>query len=178
MTSNIHKYNIGTEFILEATRAIESFISSQQEDTIRIALSGGSSPVEVYKKLAESKVIDWSKVELYLVDERFVGADDIESNQRMIKECLVDKIDDLKGFFTFDTSKNIDEAVQSYDQLIKKMNTPLFDLVILGMGADGHTASLFPHGPELDELENMALHSISPNGVADRLSLSFPALMN
>lgn len=178
MTSNIHKYNIGTQFVVEATRAIETFIAGQKEDTIRIALSGGSSPIAVYEKLAESKLIDWSKVEIYQVDERFVPSDDVESNKKMIETHLLSKIENLKAFYAFNTSKSLEEAVTSYGERIKKLTTPLFDLVILGMGTDGHTASLFPHGPELDELETMALDSISPNGVAERLSLSFPALMN
>ncbi len=178
MTSNIHKYNIGTQFVLEATRAIETFIAEQKEDTIRIALSGGSSPTAVYEKLAESELIDWSKVEIYQVDERFVPSDDAESNMKMIEAHLLSKIENLKAIHSFDTSRPIDEAVMDYADRIKKLTTPLFDLVILGMGSDGHTASLFPHGPELDELEMMAVHSISPNGVADRLSLTFPALMN
>ena len=174
---NIYKFNIGNDFVAKATKAIEDFIVSQ-DGPLRIALSGGSSPRAVYEKLAKSTQIDWSRIELYEVDERYVPFKDRESNAKMIQESLVSRVKKLKAFHYFDTSKEIGKALELYEAKLKKLSSPLFDLVILGLGSDGHTASLFPFGPELEELEHLTLASMSPKGVAQRLSLSFPAIMN
>ncbi len=174
---NIFEFNIGSDFVAKASKAIETFIVEQNRP-LRIALSGGSSPKAIYEKLATSDQINWSQIELYLVDERYVPADDNESNAKMIQATLVSRISDLKAFHHFDTTEEIADALDDYEAKLKKLSSPLFDLVLLGLGSDGHTASLFPHGPELEEIERLVVGSISPNGVSERMSLSFPAIMN
>lgn len=175
---NIYKFNIGNDFVAKASHAIEDFIVEQGSKPLRIALSGGSSPKAIYEKLAESKSIDWSKIELFQVDERYVSEDSEDSNAKLIHESLTGKIASLKNFHTFDTSKSIKEALIDYEKRLRKLGKPLFDLVLLGFGNDGHTASLFPHGPELEEVERLVVHSKSPISPSDRLTLTYPAIMS
>lgn len=175
---NIFKYNNEADYISEATKAIEKFIMEQGKSPLRVALSGGSSPKVVYEKLAESKRIDWSDVELYQVDERFVSSDSNESNAKLIHSSLTSKTPNLKLFHTFNTSKKIEEALSDYEKELGQLKAPLFDLVLLGLGNDGHTASLFPYGPELKENERLVTESNSPQGVTKRVGLSFPAIMS
>lgn len=170
---NIYRFNIGSDFIRKASSAITDFIANHP-GKIRIALSGGSSPKAVYEKLSQNEYIDWNRIELYEVDERYVPEGSAESNARMIRESLSDKA----HLNAFDTSREIADALNVYEQKLQKLNRPYFDLVLLGLGADGHTASLFPRGPELEEVERLVVHSKSPKGVTDRLSLSFPAIMS
>ena len=161
---NIYKFNIGNDFVSKATSAIESFIENQEKDTIRIALSGGSSPKPVYEKLADSKQIDWSKVELFMVDERSDG-----SNEKMIGEALTSKLPNLKAFHPL---------TENTENELGKMNRPFFDLVILGLGSDGHTASIFPNSEAISELEALVLKTESPSGIKERLTLTFPTMLS
>lgn len=161
---NIYKFNIGNDFVSKATQAIEGFIREQGSKSLRIALSGGNSPKAVYEKLAESDEIDWGKIELYLTDER-----SDHSNEKTIKEALISRLQNLKRFYPLN---------HKIEDQLHKIPRPFFDLVILGLGADGHTASLFPHGPELEEVERFVTHSKSPAPLTDRLSLTYPALLS
>lgn len=160
---NIYKFNIGSDFATKAANAIESFIKTQEKQPVRIALSGGSSPKAVYEKLAKSD-IDWSTVELYQVDER-----SDHSNAKMIEESLTSKLKNLKVFHKFDNK---------YEAKIKKLERPFFDLVLLGLGTDGHTASIFPNSKAIEELEDLVLKTESPSGIKERMTLSFPAILS
>ena len=91
---------------------------------------------------------------------------------------LISKIPGLKAFHTMDTSKPMEKVLADYEKKILKLNRPFFDLVLLGFGKDGHTASLFPYGPELEEVEKMVVSSKSPIPPIDRISLTYPAIMN
>lgn len=161
---NLYKFNIGNDFVIKAAKAIEDFISESEKNPVRIALSGGSSPKAVYEKLAESEKIDWSKVEIFIVDERI---DD--SNRKMIEGALTSKLPNLKKFHPL-TDKTEKE--------LEKINRPFFDLVLLGLGEDGHTASIFPRSEAITELEKLILHTQSPAGVKERITLSFPAILS
>ena len=132
----------------------EYFSNLIAKNTIsHIALSGGSTPKEVFKELAEhfKNKVDWSKVQFYWGDERCVPPDDEESNYKMANEYLFSKIEfplaniqRIKG-----ENEPAEEATRYSDLLEKnlpKFNMqPQFDLVILGVGDDGHTASIFPN---------------------------------
>jgi 6-phosphogluconolactonase len=161
---NLYKFNIGNDFVSKAASAIRDFIEGQEKETVRIALSGGSSPKAIYEKLAANEKIDWSRVEIFIVDER---AD--HSNETMIKETLVSKLPNLKKFHPLTDGTEAE---------LKKLSRPFFDLVLLGLGRDGHTASIFPHSEAITELEKLVLHTESPAGVKERITLSFPALLS
>jgi len=118
-----------------------------------IALSGGSTPKEVFKQLAEhfKNEIDWSKVQFYWGDERCVLPDDEESNYKMANEYLFSKIElPLGNIHRIKGENEPVEEAKSYADLLEKSlpnigMQPQFDLVILGLGDDGHTASIFPN---------------------------------
>jgi 6-phosphogluconolactonase len=109
-----------------------------------IALSGGSTPKALYRSLAMSPLIDWKKVELFFGDERPVPPDHADSNYRMVKEALLDHVKVVAHRMPADTGD-----AEAYARLLPEV----FDLVLLGIGQDGHTASLFPGGCAVEETE-------------------------
>ncbi len=116
-----------------------------------LALSGGSSPERLYKLLASADYntkIDWKKIFFFFGDERYVHHTDKESNYRMAKEVLFDPLKiEAENIFALDTSLDPVSSASNYFNTITKFfdnNKPVFDLVLLGLGDDGHTASLFP----------------------------------
>ncbi|MGB6152509.1 MAG: 6-phosphogluconolactonase [Pricia sp.] len=138
-------------------------------DTLHVALSGGSTPKIVFDELAARKLSadDWEKVHLYWGDERCVPPDNSESNYKMTVEHLISKIEipqanvhRVKG--ENDPAKEAKRyAAVLKDKLPIVEGLPQFDLIILGMGDDGHTASIFPHEIDLwdaDPLCEVAEH--------------------
>lgn len=124
---------------------------------VHIALSGGSTPKIVFDELAENfqSDIDWSKVHLYWGDERCVPPDDDDSNFKMTEEHLLSKIDIPElNIHRIKGENGPEYEAEQYntflDTVLPKVNEiPAFDLVILGIGDDGHTASIFPHEIDL-----------------------------
>lgn len=119
-----------------------------------LSLSGGNTPKSIYQQLAVrgKERIDWQRVYMMFGDERYVGKNDPDSNYRMVSEALFSKIPIPEdNILPFDTSYELPSAAaQAYEEeLLRKMpldvhGVPIFDLILLGMGGDGHTASLFP----------------------------------
>jgi len=132
-------------------------IVAASKPEVHIALSGGSTPKIVFDELAENfqPEIDWSKVHLYWGDERCVPPDDNESNYKMTKEHLLSKIKIPElNIHRIKGENGPDYEAEQYndflDAVLPKANgIPSFDLIILGLGDDGHTASIFPHEIEL-----------------------------
>mgnify|MGYP003663957597 FL=1 len=126
---------------------------SSNEKAFHIALSGGSTPKIVFDVLAEefSNDVDWSAIHLYWGDERCVAPDDEESNYRMTVEHLISKVDiPEENIHRIKGENDPKLEAKRYGDLLEKelpkeLGLPQFDLVLLGMGDDGHTASIFPH---------------------------------
>jgi 6-phosphogluconolactonase len=119
-----------------------------------VALSGGSSPRPVYERVAVLRP-DWSRVELWLADERSVPPDDARSNYRMIRESLLDGLSRPPAHVHRIRGEAApEEAAAEYDAALEGVT---LTLVLLGIGPDGHTASLFPNAPTLDEAEHRAV---------------------
>ncbi|MDT8402098.1 MAG: 6-phosphogluconolactonase [Bacteroidales bacterium] len=124
---------------------------------LNIAVSGGATPEGIFRKLSDMKrgVINWNKVRLFWVDERCVPPDDQESNYRMVKKSLIENINmPGKNIFRIRGEAEPTAEADRYATLLSKElpllnNIPRFDLVILGLGTDGHTASIFPHNISL-----------------------------
>jgi 6-phosphogluconolactonase len=113
------------------------------DGTFRIALSGGETARACYEALAMTTAIDWSAVECFLGDERCVPADDPAANQRLVRESLLDRIAQPARFYPIDC-----DAPGDYAALLEAR--PALDIVHLGLGPDGHTASLFPGSGALE----------------------------
>lgn len=122
-----------------------------------VALSGGSTPKQLYEILSTpefSRNIDWKKVLIFWGDERFVPHNHDDSNYKMVKEALLDKIKiPKKNIFAVPVNGWPQDCAVAYEQTIKATlgRNVAFDLILLGMGDDGHTASLFPGTQILDE---------------------------
>ncbi len=150
-----------------------------------IALSGGSTPRHLHQILANSPIqqqIAWDKVHVYFGDERNVPHDHPESNYRMAMETLLSKVPIPQGqVHVIPTGcDRMQECADRYaEQLIglpQKNGMPCFDLIILGMGDDGHTASLFPDTSILDEDERSVAAVFVPKLDSWRISFTYPVL--
>ena len=139
----------------------------------RIALAGGSTPAPVYRLLAEEPLA-WEQVELFLGDERCVPPDDPASNARMVRETLLENLPQPGPRFHDlpRAAEEPEEAARAYSALLAE---PL-DLVLLGIGQDGHTASLFPDSPALGE-ERAAVVTTGPKPPNPRITLTPSVLL-
>lgn len=139
----------------QTARSFSEYLANliAKNNILHIALSGGSTPKEVFKELAIhfKNEIDWSKVQFYWGDERCVPPDDEESNYKMANEYLFSKIElPLTNIHRIKGENEPQEEAKRYADLLEKNlpevgRRPQFDLVILGLGDDGHTASIFPN---------------------------------
>ena len=166
-----------------AEQVAQALKSTSDGQTMTIALSGGSTPRRMHEILAQRPHIDWSRVHVFWGDERTVPPDHEESNFRMAKESLLDRVSIPENqIHRMAGEKDPDVAAQEYEQKIgavfgvRPPNMPRFDVVLLGMGADGHTASLFPGTDALKVHDHYAVANHVPQQNTDRLTLTFPVL--
>jgi 6-phosphogluconolactonase len=153
----------------------------------RVALAGGSTPRGLYTLLAADGFRDrfpWDRVDWYWGDERFVPHDDPRSNLRMAREAMLARAPVPARFVhPIPASGTPEEAAMSYERTLQGAYgattldpvRPLFDVVLLGLGADGHTASLFPGDPALEERRRWVV--AVPRGPEEtRITLTYPVL--
>ncbi len=168
-----------TEVILdEARQAIE------KRGCFRLALSGGNTPRPIYKGFAEEGVkLAWDKVFITFGDERCVAPDDPMSNYRMAKESLLDhaaippeNILRMRG--EIDPAEAAEEYESKLAEWAAESREPRYvhDLILLGMGDDGHTASLFPETDGLSEKERNVIANYVPKFSAYRITFTFPLI--
>ena len=145
----------------------------------RLGLAGGSTPRGLYAKLASEPCrsrIDWTRVEIFWGDERCVPPDHADSNFRMANELLISRLDIPKeSVHRIRGELGPERAAKRYaEELIAATgeDVPRFDLVLLGMGDDGHMASLFPDTPDLTAERRMVIPTVSPKSPNERVSLS------
>lgn len=146
-----------------------------------VALSGGSTPSAIYRGLAQAdarKKVDWSRVWLFWSDERCVPRDHPDSNYRMAMESGLSDLPILKeNIFPIPTEGNLDSNAKAYEAVImRKLGSASFDLVMLGMGDDGHTASLFPKTHGLHPTENLVVANFLPHKQIWRMTLTFDCI--
>jgi 6-phosphogluconolactonase len=128
----------------------------------RVALAGGSTPKAAYRLLASPGYrdrVEWARVEIFFGDERCVPPDHPESNYRMAREALLDHVPlGADHVHRVPCERTPAEAAAAYEETLRRVLGPeaRLDLVLLGMGPDGHTASLFPGTPVLDERKALA----------------------
>lgn len=165
------------EVALDFSRYLAILIAAREE--VHIALSGGSTPKIVFDELAANfqEDINWKGVHLYWGDERCVDPTDHESNYKMTVEHLISKIEIPKENIHRIKGENEPEyEAKRYSELLnenlpKSDGVPSFDLVILGMGDDGHTASIFPHEIDLWHSERYCEVAIHPDSGQKRVSI-------
>jgi 6-phosphogluconolactonase len=148
---------------------------------VRVALAGGSTPTAMYRLLATPTYrerIDWPRVEIYFGDERCVPPDHADSNYRMARAALLDHVPlAAHHVHRIPGERHPTEAAVAYEQILRRVGErPRLDLVLLGMGADGHTASLFPGTPVLDERQALAAAVYVDKLDSWRVTLTAPLL--
>lgn len=160
-----------------------------EKGAFSVALAGGSTPKDLYSLLASEKYrekISRESVFFYFGDERNVPPDDAESNYRMAKENLFDLLEiPVRNIFRWKTElKDEKSTAADYAKTLEETFDlsggafPRFDLILLGMGADGHTASLFPFTAALAENEKTAVANWAEKINAWRFTLTFPVINN
>ncbi len=158
----------------------------EAEDAFSIALSGGSTPKILFDHLAKAykDKVDWSKVKLFWGDERCVPPEDDESNYKMTKTHLLDHIEIPKeNVFRIKGEEKPHIESTRYGQLLigelpAQYQRPQFDLIILGMGEDGHTASIFPNKIELMMSADLTAVAHHPQTNQQRITLTGPVINN
>ena len=163
--------------------AAVSLVSIQQRGAFNVALAGGSTPGPVYELLAAGSDIDWQRTRIYWSDERCVPPEHAESNYRMVRETLLDRLPQEPGLVARLSSElSPEEAAQAYEQTIRETvpaeenGIPRFDMILLGMGDDGHTASLFPRSKALNEAHRLVVADYVSKFDAFRLTFTYPLL--
>lgn len=153
-----------------------------------VALSGGSTPKRLYQLLAAEPFrsqVDWSRVEVFWGDERCVSPDHPDSNYRMAREALLMHVPiPAEHIHRIEAERaDRDAAAREYEAVLARVfgvavgaEPPALDLILLGMGPDGHTASLFPHTQALDETKRWVVANHVPQLNTDRLTLTRPIL--
>ena len=175
-----------TEFVADAVRMIICE-SVGNTGSCKIALAGGTTPHALYKQLAREVVsceVPWQGVDVFFGDERDVPHDHVESNFCMAQRALLDHVPVSPGRVNPmpADSDDLDAAAERYERLIRENvsavsgDIPNFDLILLGMGGDGHTASLFPFTDALTETERLVVSHFVPVLGRNRMTFTFPLI--
>jgi 6-phosphogluconolactonase len=187
------KYYVEPDAAALARRAAQYFVEMVGEAVAsqgyaRIAMSGGSTPKAAFQLMADPSEpwrarMPWEHLDLYWVDERAVPPDDAESNYRMTREALLDHVPlHPSQIHRIQGELPPEEAAARYELELRQSfslegtDSPRFDLVALGMGPDGHTASLFPRTAALHEVGRLVTANHVPQKDAWRITLTWPAI--
>ncbi len=185
MMPRIHVYETIAEMSRDVAGELARHINLilKQSDFFSLVLTGGNTPRNLYGHLAESyrDKIPWEKVRLYWSDERFVPHDSSENNFRMAKETMLDHLPiPTENIFPMPTDHDTPaRAAEAYEKLLQsQFNTPWprFDMIILGLGNDGHIASLFSNTKALHERERWVVEGEAPSEPRQRISLTMPVI--
>lgn len=152
---------------------IVSLAGQDSNDIVSIALAGGSTPGEVYRQfLVEPRASEmpWDKLRFFLGDERWVPLDDPQSNYFMAKETFLNKRPKAISYPI--TGSDPENAAVEYEKIIKSVVGDRFDILLLGMGDDGHTASIFPHSPLLNS-NDLRLVGVAKHPTSGQIRISF-----
>ncbi len=171
-----------------AMRLVERLSEVQADGRVpSVALTGGTIADAIYQQVAALDAdgiegLDWSRVDFFWGDERYVPADSEDRNDRSVGLDLLDKVGvDPARVHAMPASDeahpDLDAAAEAYARAVHEHGTGSFDLVLLGLGPDGHVASLFPGFPQLDRHDAIALGvTDSPKPPPERITLTFDAL--
>jgi len=189
------KYYVEPDPAATARRAAQYFVEMAEEAVAahgraRIAISGGSTPKAAFALLADSNEpfryrMPWDNLDLFWVDERTVPPDQPDSNFRMTRETLLDhvplkpeQIHRMQGELAPQDAANQYESELRSSFRLEDSDLPRFDLIALGMGDDGHTASLFPHTAALHEKSRLVVANQVPQKDTWRITLTWKVINN
>lgn len=174
---NVLLESFATFLIRSANEAIE------EKDSFNLCLSGGNSPKKLYSLLASEtyrNLIPWYKVHFFFSDERYVAADSLESNALMAKTLMLQPLGiPLENIHVIDTSLSPQQAANAYQKELEKYfqrSGIEFDLILLGLGGDGHTASLFPFSSILSDEQPAVKMDFIKKMSAFRITLNAPLI--
>ena len=182
-----HIYPSPDAVVQHAARTLEEVLRDAGDRKVFIALSGGSTPVLLYRLLASpGKRIPWERLEVFFGDERGVPPDHSDSNYRVAREELLSRVpippDQVHRMPA--SEPDLKAAALAYEAEIRRIvpdgpvGEPAFDLVWLGMGDDGHTASLFPGSPALADTEDLVAANPVKGLPAPRMTFTLPLINN
>lgn len=162
------------------------FVLLGQNAKINIALSGGTTPAAIFELLAKNYFdkIDWQMINLFWVDERCVPSTHFDNNFGMTKKTLLDHIQiPSENIHRIYCEENIRDEIDRYSEEINlivpvKNDLPRFDLIFLGLGSDGHTASIFPDQVDLMKHNDVCALSIHPESKQKRVTLTGRVINN
>ncbi|MCF6173515.1 MAG: 6-phosphogluconolactonase [Campylobacteraceae bacterium] len=180
---NFHKFANPDELASNLAQEICKILSQKidKKGKATLVLSGGNTPKKLFLKLNDCD-IEWDKVTISLCDERWVDNKSSDSNENLVKIYLLkNKAEKAKFIGMYQQNKTIEDAKENFEKIIKEKLEP-FDVIVLGMGIDGHTASLFPNNQNFKEafgLENpnSTLIVNQKNIKFQRLSLTRAAIL-
>ncbi len=198
MNQEVYRFNKQEQCIaaladLICSKASESY---QARGIFTLVLSGGLTPIELYESLATEKFMDklkWDRTHLFWGDERFVHVDDPENNYTMVQLAMISQVPiPLQNVHRIRTETvDAEEAARDYESHLREFAAreprsmgsgkfPKFDLVLLGLGVGGHTASLFAGRSELAESSRWVVASEAPpeQSPKDRITMTFPVFNN
>lgn len=174
---------LAREAVEEFSRCAEAAVAAHGRFTV--ALSGGNTPRAVYTLLVAEKrdSLPWDKIFVFFGDERHVPPDDPDSNYRMANEALLSRVPiPAENVFRIQAELPAAVAAQKYENSLREFfklqagSWPHFDLVFLGLGDDGHTASLFPGSAALNENDRLVVANRVDKFAAYRITFTFPVL--
>jgi 6-phosphogluconolactonase len=189
---NIRKFDDRRDIVVASDKeaalnfSVEHFIKIANEAISKrgifvVALSGGSTPKAIFQKLASQdnvKRIAWDKVRLFWSDERSVGPDNPDSNYKMAMDAGFSKLPIKKdNIFRMKAEKDIEIHAILYEDAIER-KAKVFDLIMLGMGDDGHTASLFPYTQGLEIEDRLVVANWVPQKETWRMSFTYTGIHN
>jgi 6-phosphogluconolactonase len=175
---------LAKEFCSELVNQIDSLLKTKNK--VNIALSGGNTPKLVFRVLVTlyKDKLSWEKINIFWGDERCVPPDDKESNYRMTKKFLLSRIQiPSENIFRIKGEDNPEQEAKRYSEVIKnnlpvKNSLPQFDIVLLGLGEDGHTASIFPDQIKLIESDKICEVALHPESQQKRITLTGRVINN
>jgi 6-phosphogluconolactonase len=187
------KYYVEADMAALARRTAQYFVEMAAEAVdargrVRVAISGGSTPRAVFALLADPQqkwrgAMPWDRLNLYWVDERTVPPDDPDSNYRMALEAMLshvplpaEQIHRMEGELEPEVAASRYESTLRNRFRLEGAESPRFDLVQLGMGPDGHTASLFPHTAAIHEMSRLVTANHVPQLDTWRITLTWPVI--
>lgn len=179
---------IATPGAEEVAREAAARIAKALREAVRargratIALSGGETPRATYARLAAEPDVPWASIDVLWVDERAVPPGHERSNFRLAKETLLAALPEDQAHPMRGDAKDLDDAAREYEDVLRARalgqaaGVPVVDVVVLGVGDDGHTASLFPGEPEVDVTDRLVVAVAAKGAREARLSMTAPVI--